>query len=895
MKEKLYDVALAVKDAHPKYQKEHIPVVARVHGEFDGAEKNFWFCMGERNYSMYSLPHLKQFGQLVPRNSFIATQILNRKLGEYINYSQKNNIKRIVNHHIVATSKADLSNRVISIFGDKQKYSYIDINSFLTALQNNQTKIEQKEKQIAEQKRQIEELQKQENTAHERSILTKGLNKMEEERRILTLQQEEMSKLTKYIREQGKLRFNPILDPVQNRIKTQNLYNGVTVIIDGGPGTGKTTTMIQRLKYLTDWNAIEEDFMTDLNRYQLTAAQRDHLNAAIKEQRDWVFFSPSGLLKEYLADAMNREGLTNTNAKVWNWHEYRNKVIRENYMLIDPSDDKAPFKASRSKEVLFKDCANVIESFTAYFLDTFKQIKNKFPKIEDSEKNYLWMNIATNIQKRFEECEEFTLLQFVQLFVALEQLYNQDCKELLSENRENVKRLSDEIYLMSKENTDIYNELVAMSDVPVAESNDDTDDDIDISDDLEIIEEEFDSKIIQMIRTWLKRFCYKTKNPDVKLTPKQVRLSNLLSPLLTEEYQNRLNRIGELALFEQYAKYTTGIQSHLFGGFAMKYKRFRRQALANKDEVWNLKELEELLNRRDGKELHPQEQALLIGFINNLVKMVLRVTKDKVNHPFVSAYNDIARPIVGIDEATDFSECDIYAMQSLLYNDYSSLTLCGDLMQRLTPQGIKDWRRIEPYLGESKTLEMTTSYRQSVSLLKVAQSLYEDTIGQSPNYKAYMKSTKVPEPLAYVSDDESAKISWIEKRINEVYVAYGKKLPSIAIFLNNKSDIREFVDRLRDTDFIYDAGIDVVDGSEGNVLASSNQIRVYPIDVVKGMEFDVVFFHNIDNSIADDDLIKRYIYVGVSRAAFFLGITLNANNESITKYFKQSGDWGKVR
>lgn len=54
-------------------------------------------------------------------------------------------------------------------------------------------------------------------------------------------------------------------------------------------------------------------------------------------------------------------------------------------------------------------------------------------------------------------------------------------------------------------------------------------------------------------------------------------------------------------------------------------------------------------------------------------------------------------------------------------------------------------------------------------------------------------------------------------------------------------------------------------------------------------------FINIDNSIADDDLIKRYIYVGVSRAAFFLGITLNANNESITKYFKQSDDWGKVR
>ena len=112
--------------------------------------------------------------------------------------------------------------------------------------------------------------------------------------------------------------------------------------------------------------------------------------------------------------------------------------------------------------------------------------------------------------------------------------------------------------------------------------------------------------------------------------------------------------------------------------------------------------------------------------------------------------------------------------------------------------------------------------------------------------------------------------------------------------MNKKDEIKGFVDRLRDTDFIYDAGIEIVDGSEGNVLASSNQIRVYPIDVVKGMEFDVVFFHNIDNATADDDLIKRYIYVGVSRAAFFLGITLSADKKDITKYFKEGLSWGKV-
>lgn len=895
MKETIYDVASAINEAQPKYQREHIPVVARVHGVFDSQEKTYWFLVGSLNRSMYTIPDLQHFGILVPRNSFVATKILNSEVGTAIEYQLKNNIKRIVNHHIRATSKADLGNHVITIAGDKQRYAYKSIGEFLVVLRKNQAEIERKEKEIAEQKRKIEELRKQEKTAHERSVLTKGLNKMEEERRILTLQQEEMSQLTKYIRQQGKLRFNPILDPVQNRIKTQNLFNGITVVIDGGPGTGKTTTMIQRLKYLTDIYAIEEDASNETNLYQLTATQRDHLITAIKEQRDWIFFSPSTLLKEYLADAMNREGLTNTNAKVWCWDEYRNKVIRENYMLIDPSNDNAPFKASRSKEVLFYNCTNVIDGFSAFFLDNLKQIKNKFPKIEESEKQYLWMSIATNIQKRFEESNDLSLQQFIQLFNALEQLYSKDCKELLLENRNTIKKIADEIYILGQQNADIYESLASLAKVNILEQSDDSDDEQDSIEETEISEEEFDSTILLMIRTWLKRICYSKKNPDIRLTQRQEEISKLLLPILTDEHQKQMDRIGELALFEQYAKYTRGIRSNLFGGFAAKYKRFRRQALANKDNSWNLQELEALLKRREGKELHPQEQALLIGFINNLVKMVLRITKDGVNHPFVMAYNDLTCPIIGVDEATDFCECDIYAMQSLLYNDYNSFTLCGDLMQRLTKQGIKTWKAIVPFLGEMIPLEMRTSYRQSTALLNVAQSLYTDTIGDEPDYVAYMKSTKVPAPLCYVSEDESAKISWIEKRINEVYIAYGKKLPSIAIFLNNKDDIKGFVDRLRDMDFIYDAGIEIVDGSEGNVLASSNQIRVYPIDVVKGMEFDVVFFHNIDNAKVDDDLIKRYIYVGVSRAAFFLGITLNADKKDVTKYFKEELNWAKVQ
>ena len=142
--------------------------------------------------------------------------------------------------------------------------------------------------------------------------------------------------------------------------------------------------------------------------------------------------------------------------------------------------------------------------------------------------------------------------------------------------------------------------------------------------------------------------------------------------------------------------------------------------------------------------------------------------------------------------------------------------------------------------------------------------------------------------------DQYDKIDWIEKRIKEIWRAYGNRLPAIAIFLNNKDVITSFVRELQDRDFFQNNGIDVVDGSQGNVLGSSMQVRVYPINVVKGMEFDAVFFHNIDQTNIDDDMLKKYIYVGISRAAFFLGVTLNIENDDIIKYFDSNIDWSII-
>ncbi|MBO6190480.1 MAG: hypothetical protein J6N92_06725 [Alloprevotella sp.] len=895
MKETLIHVAKQVAHAQPIFKRERIPVVARVHGTFDGNIQDLWFVVGSQNTSLISKPHISALGNVVPRNSLIATRILNGELGTPIIYTTKNYIKKIVEHNVAAYSKADLKNRSISIADDAQVYTYDDINDFLEALQVKEAEITAKQREIEEQKQKIAELKQQENTAHQRSVLTKGLQKMEEEKRVLTLQQEEMSKLSRYIRKQGQLRFNPILDPTQNRIKTRNLYDGTTIIIDGGPGTGKTTTMIQRLKYLIDKDAIEEDFVEESGLYQLNARQRDQFHDAINKDRDWLFFSPSTLLKEYLSNAMNEEGLGNTNSKVWNWSEYCQKIIRENYLLIDSTNENTPFKASRNTETLIYKGKDVIYAFNAFLLNQLRTIKSRLPKIDENINKYQWVNVATHILNQFENCEKLSISQFVQLFRNLNINYYGESKELLSRNRERVKQIIDELYILCEEDKELYDKLNELIQTQPQEQFDETEE---IEEEQEVDENEEDfidnteKRIKNMMRTWFRRYCYNQKNREAKLTVRQEKVSELLLPVLLEEHKAEMDRVGELVLFEQYAKYTRGLVSNMFGGFNGKYKRFRRQMLTTKNNAWNQELLTSLLKRREGKELHPQEQALLVGIINNLVKEVLRVQPD-IRHQFVEGYKVSSRPIIGIDEVTDFSECDIYAMESLLSMEFNSLTLCGDLMQRLRKSGITDWEKVLPLVKNPKIVEMNTSYRQSSRLLDVAKHLYEDTLGDKPNYKAYMPSRKVPKPLAYISDSEEDKIDWIEFRIREVYDAYGKKLPSIAIFLNHKRDIPDFVENLKDTDFIIDAGIDVIDGSEGNVLASKNQIRVYPIDVVKGMEFDVVFFHNIDSE-RNNELVKRYIYVGVSRAAFFLGITLENEDKDLTKYFEKEGTWDKI-
>lgn len=54
-------------------------------------------------------------------------------------------------------------------------------------------------------------------------------------------------------------------------------------------------------------------------------------------------------------------------------------------------------------------------------------------------------------------------------------------------------------------------------------------------------------------------------------------------------------------------------------------------------------------------------------------------------------------------------------------------------------------------------------------------------------------------------------------------------------------------------------------------------MRVFSIEHIKGLEFEAVFFADVDRlAEAQPELFDRYIYVGATRAATFLGLTCSA-------------------
>lgn len=704
----------------------------------------------------------------------------------------------------------------------------------------------------------------------------------------------------RFIRQQAELRLNPILDDVQNEAKFDHCYDGVTEIIDGGPGTGKTTTLIQRLKYLITPDDI--DAQREYNgESPLTKAQREILSA---DKNTWIFFSPTQLLRKYLRTNMLSEGLHQADSQTEVWSEYLQKILRDEYMLAGTD---LPFifkkKPLAGKKIFKRKTLNLLKKFEGTYLRALVQQIGKTAEVDYSM--LPWKNAAKVIVSTCAEIKEaHSFTDLIRGLIRLEALRTtsfgpntKSIKEITDEHNQLFKNRAARIFLRIQKNAELFNSLLALVaswEIPEDEDN-------------ELLEDESaqnnasqprETRLNNYIRNILRNLALKKYDAKLLIKGRQEQIYSQIESMIDESDYSDLS---EYAYFHKnFVPVVGNIESFLFGRISSTYKKFRANALKQKKEAnWYLNTLNIIVQEHKNKLLHPHEQSLLLGFINNLILNVRKVSRTRyeaMTHQYAVAFKNCYRPIIGVDEATDYTIFDYYAISSLRHPDFSCVTLTGDIMQCLNESGITDWAilRNNSIFPKLDIKELSISYRQSPKLLKLADYLYTSATGNSSPYKGLQKDcADIPHPLWFSSDDADSKAEWIVKRILEVKKAY-QQVPSIAIFVSSADQVPILKNEMEEVELLEDEGIDIVDCSNGLVDAKKDTVRIFPIDMVKGMEFEVVFFHNIQE-IKNTKLIDRYLYIGLSRASFYMGVTssnqIDDTSNNIKSLFKENTDW----
>ncbi|HCI4630077.1 TPA: ATP-binding domain-containing protein [Klebsiella quasipneumoniae subsp. similipneumoniae] len=189
--------------------------------------------------------------------------------------------------------------------------------------------------------------------------------------------------------------------------------------------------------------------------------------------------------------------------------------------------------------------------------------------------------------------------------------------------------------------------------------------------------------------------------------------------------------------------------------------------------------------------------------------------------------------------------------------------------------------------------EITVSYRQSKQLNDLARDMIHVVGGteQNTSLPAHMDSMGVAPALLEHATNAETIVGWLADRIREIERFVGQ-LPSTAIFVNTEDDVAPVAKALNTA--LAEHNIQVIACREGQAVGQESNVRVFDIQHIKGLEFEAVFFVSIDElATLHPALFDKYLYVGTTRAATYLGVTcqgsLPSAIESLRPHFCQ--DW----
>lgn len=666
------------------------------------------------------------------------------------------------------------------------------------------------------------------------------------------------------------LRDQPILDKHQDEIFRLPINS--RCFLSGPPGTGKTTTLIRRLGQKTDLMALDEapDERILVDRVD-TDSVRSHAS-------NWIMFSPTELLRQYVKEAFAREGQAASDDHIRTWEEFRLEIARDHLGLLKTSAGGGPFIVRPRANHLLPDtrhCTRWYDDFEQYFTDAVVSELTKNVSDLRASKDPALVDVAQQLDARIAPLLEG--IQGIDVFAFRE--VQATVAELVASRRNETNRIFTRLQNMLVHNDRTFPAKLRgeISRIERELTQDDAEDD-----DAELSFDEDDEMEVPVGRNVSRALAVRRLRGAIqalalaKARKRSVTTTSRNGMIIAWLGQDRLPSdndiasLGTLILEQRTLQRFVSIERVIQRAITREYRAFRR--VRAEEGIWYNKVPEK------SSDLHWQELDLLSLTSLRLAGRLLDGYRrspaiDLPDSGVLGAVRGLYRAQILVDEATDFSPVQLACMYELSHPSMRSFFICGDVNQRLTSWGLKsagDLAWIDPSI---ETKKITVSYRQSEKLVDLAKSI-------AAIDKVSIADTILPErvDIAGVSPVWALRLEgydriseWLFSRIQEID-AMVREATTIAVLVNSEEHVGPLAEALNTR--LEDISLAAVACREGRDVGNDRDVRVFDIRHIKGLEFEGVFFVGLDETIKMlPELYTKYLYVGATRAATYLGVT----------------------
>ncbi|WP_370884375.1 ATP-binding domain-containing protein [Enterobacter cloacae complex sp. 2015409] len=679
------------------------------------------------------------------------------------------------------------------------------------------------------------------------------------------------------------LRDQPILDQYQDEIFRRPIDNRLLIL--GPPGTGKTTTLIRRLGQKLDTAYLDEGEQRLVET--IASAQ------GIAHTNNWLMFTPTELLKQYLKEAFAREGVPASDQRIRTWQDYRRELARNVFGVLRRASGSGTFVLkdglTSMTDAALERPIQWFDDFDEWQRKAYVQELHEAATLLHDAKTPDVLSLGARLQDILSRAADGALAaMFGSLSVEIAKV-----QALVSSLKEGSDaKIKAALNLQLKRNRAFLDELARMIDSlqqgQATEEDDQDDPDADEEEDITASR----TGRTSALNAYMQAVRAQARAAASKRTVSKTSRNGKIIEWLGERSLTEADRVevGASLLVQASARRFVNPVKRYLEGIPKRYRAFRRER--QPANTWYRHE------GFEARDIHPLELDIVL-------LAILRAAGDLLSRPNVQrdidspAWSSL-QPILGhycnqilVDEATDFSPIQLASMAALTHPRLRSFFACGDFNQRLTTWGARSADDLKWVFADFDIKEITVSYRQSKQLNDLARAMIRAVGGteQNASLPAHMDSMGVAPALLEHATNAETIVGWLADRIREIERFVGQ-LPSTAIFVNTEDDVAPLADALNIT--LAEHNIQVIACREGQAVGQESNVRIFDIQHIKGLEFEAVFFVSIDQlATLHPALFDKYLYVGTTRAATYLGVTcqgsLPSAIESLRPHFCQ--DW----